>query len=366
MKNSKIHLPAEWEPQDAIILAWPHEATDWRDMIAEAVDCYAGIARAILQFEPIVVLCPSRAEVEQALAGTDPAQTCTVEIPTNDTWTRDYCPIALAEGDHRLLLDFRFNGWGMKFPACHDNLATARLHAHGVFSDSITLMSMQSIVLEGGSIESDGQGTIMTTAQCLCSANRNEWFGANPVMGKKPARATKQAIETILKSALSAERILWIDHGHLEGDDTDGHIDTLARFCNPDTIAYVRCDDPADPHFADLRLMEDQLRSFRTADGRRYNLIPLPMAEAVYHDGRRLPATYANFLILNRAVLVPICRTATDAVAIDRLQQAFPDRAVIGVDCLPLLRQNGSLHCATMHLPQGYLRKKKHKKNIPT
>jgi len=366
MKNSKFHFPAEWESQDGVVIAWPHEETDWRAYLDEAVACYAGISRAILRFERLVVLCPSHTEVEKALLDADLSRGDFIEIPTNDTWTRDYCPIALTDGDRRLLLDFRFNGWGMKFPANHDNLATARLFDLGLFDDDVEMLSMQHIVLEGGSIESDGQGTIMTTAQCLCSANRNEWFGANPVMGKKPARATKQAIETILKSALSAERILWIDHGHLEGDDTDGHIDTLARFCNPDTIAYVRCDDPADPHFADLRLMEDQLRSFRTADGRRYNLIPLPMAEAVYHDGRRLPATYANFLILNRAVLVPTCRTATDAVAIDRLQQAFPDRAVIGVDCLPLLRQNGSLHCATMHLPQGYLRKKKHKKNIPT
>jgi agmatine/peptidylarginine deiminase len=356
MKNSKFHFPAEWESQDGVVIAWPHEETDWRAYLDEAVACYAGISRVILRFERLVVLCPSHTEVEKALLDADLSRGDFIEIPTNDTWTRDYCPIALTDGDRRLLLDFRFNGWGMKFPANHDNLATARLFDLGLFDDDVEMLSMQHIVLEGGSIESDGQGTIMTTAQCLCSSNRNEWVAGNP--NKNPVRVEKQAIETILKSALSAERILWLDHGHLEGDDTDSHIDTLARFCSPDTIAYVHCDDPTDPHFADLRLMEDQLRSFRTADGSPYGLIPLPMANAVYYDGERLPATYANFLIVNGAVLMPTYRSETDDAARQQLQKAFPNREIVGIDCLPLLRQHGSLHCVTMQLPQGFLRKK--------
>ena len=199
-------------------------------------------------------------------------------------------------------------------------------------------MSLLYYVLEGGSIESDGAGTLMTTSQCLLSPNRNEHL-------------TQPQVEEFLKSSFGVERVLWINHGYLAGDDTDSHVDTLARFCDVDTIAYVQCDDKTDEHYASLKLMERELKSFKTLEGNPYRLIPLPMADARYEGEQRLPATYANFLIVNGALLVPTYRSPKDEQALSALREAFPDREVVGVDCSALIHQHGSLHCVTMQLP---------------
>ena len=200
---------------------------------------------------------------------------------------------------------------------------------------------MKQFVLEGGSIESDGQGTLLTTEACLLSANRNDSL-------------TKDEIELFLKETFGLQRVLWLQNGYLAGDDTDSHIDTLARFCDAHTIAYVQCVDSADEHYEALRRMEKELQAFRTTEGQPYRLIPLPMAEAAWGDaGKRLPATYANFLIINGAVLLPCYSTLQDALAKEQLQTAFPDREVVGVDCQALIRQHGSLHCVTMQYPVG-------------
>jgi agmatine/peptidylarginine deiminase len=240
------------------------------------------------------------------------------------------------------LYDFTFNGWGQKFASEKDNNLTRLLFQKGAFDPSVRLQSFP-FVLEGGSIEGNGEGVLLTTTRCLTEVHRNP--GMN-----------REGIDEWLKSCLGLKQILWLEEGYLAGDDTDGHIDMLARFCNPDTIAYVAPPEAEDEHAPALRRMEAAIKSWRTPSGAPYQLIPLPLPDPVYEGGERLPASYANFLIINGAVLVPTYRGSKDQLALELLQQAFPDRTVIGIDCLPLIRQHGSLHCLTMQYPVGFLR----------
>jgi agmatine/peptidylarginine deiminase len=199
------------------------------------------------------------------------------------------------------------------------------------------------LILEGGSIDSDGRGTLLTTRHCLLNPQRNPEYDC-------------VGLEGLFGQIFGTRQVLWLDHGELEGDDTDGHIDTLARFCDEHTIAYVRCDDPQDSHYAPLREMERELQAFRDSDGRPYGLVPLPLpAPKRDEHGKRLPATYANFLIINGAVLVPVYGDAQDAVALECLAPCFPGREIVPIHCLPLIHQYGSLHCVTMQLPAGVL-----------
>ena len=234
----------------------------------------------------------------------------------------------------KAIYDFAFNGWGKKFEAKLDNQITKALHEKQVFGRDVIYRNCLDFVLEGGSIESDGEGTLLTTSTCLLSDNRND--------------LSKEVIETRLKNYFGLHRVLWLNHGYLAGDDTDSHIDTLARFCDVSTIAYVKCEDETDEHYIELKKMEEELMQFRTVSGNFYRLIPLPMADTVYDDETRLPATYANFLIINDAVLVPTYQSPKDEIALKQLGQAFPDRKIIGINCLPLIKQHGSLHCVTM------------------
>jgi agmatine/peptidylarginine deiminase len=234
-------------------------------------------------------------------------------------------------------LDYCFNGWGEKFPAGLDNAINRRLYDLGEITGEY--VDCLDFVLEGGSIESDGKGTVFTTSSCLLAPHRNQ-----PL--------TKAQIEERLKHDLCAERILWIDYGHLTGDDTDGHIDTLVRICPDDTILYVGCDDPEDEQYEDLRRMEAQLTTFRTLDGRPYRLKKLPLPRPIYEDDDRLPATYANFLVINGAVLCPTYgQSDLDDEALHTIGEAFPGRDIIGIDCRPVICQHGSLHCCTMQYP---------------
>jgi agmatine/peptidylarginine deiminase len=204
---------------------------------------------------------------------------------------------------------------------------------------------MQSfkLVLEGGSIEVDGEGTLLTTESCLLNPNRNH--GLN-----------RAQIETELRRLLGVDRILWLKQGAIDGDDTDGHIDTLARFCDAGTIAYQACNDHNDPHYSGLRSMAAELKTLRRKDGTPYKLVPLPWPQAIHdHTGRRLPATYANFLIINGAVLAPTYNDPADDVALAALRPAFPGREIVPVMCRPLIYQYGSLHCVSMQLPEGVI-----------
>ncbi|BCS53142.1 agmatine/peptidylarginine deiminase [Geobacter sp. SVR] len=336
-------LPAEWEAQDGVLLAWPHEGTDWAYMLGDVRPVFVEIIRQITRFERVVLTSPRTAETQAYLAeqGIDTRLVTICEMPNNDTWARDFGPITVEYNGQPVLLDFAFNGWGLKFPANHDNLITRQLKQQGVLAPGLKTIGL---VMEGGSIESDGLGTILTTAACLMSGNRNPQLDQNE-------------IEQALASLLGARRVHWLNHGFLAGDDTDSHIDTLARICPDNVIVYQACDDERDEHYRELKLMEQELSAFKAPDGSPYRLIPLPWPKARFdEDAHRLPATYANFLVINGAVLVPTYRDeAKDHLALERIGQVFPGREIIGIDCLPLVEQHGSLHCVTMQLPRGVL-----------
>jgi agmatine/peptidylarginine deiminase len=341
----KKTLPPEWYPQSGIQLTWPHKGTDWAPCLDEVTACFVSISREIVKRERLLIVCNDEDEVRRQLGGdTDMSKIIFREIASNDTWARDHGGITVLEDGKPAIYDFTFNGWGMKFAANHDNLITRRLAASGTFNPDTDVFNMQPFVLEGGSIESDGQGTLLSTVECMSSANRNEYLN-------------KEQLEYHLKDFFGVERFLWLENGRLEGDDTDSHIDTLARFCSADSIAYVQCTDSGDDHYDELKAMEEELMAFRTPEGKPYNLIPLPMAEKVVYDGERLPATYANFLIINGAVLVPFYGSPKDEIAREALHEAFPDRDIIGIDCSVLIKQHGSLHCLAMQYPETVISK---------
>lgn len=335
-------LPAEWAPQRFVQLTWAHADTDWAYMLDKVNSCFVNIAVEIAKREQVLIVCASEKDVRKQL-GKYAGQIINdnfvfVELPSNDTWARDHGGITVMENGKPTIFDFTFNGWGLKFAANHDNQITRQLYEKGIFGNETAYRDCLSIVLEGGSIESDGIGTLLTTAQCLLSPNRSN--------------RTKAEMETLLTDLFGLKRVLWLHHGYLAGDDTDSHIDTLARFCDEKTIAYVQCLDKQDEHYDELQKMEQELQQFRTTDNRPYRLIALPMADEVRDENdERLPATYANFLIINGAVLMPTYNSPKDETAKQQLQEAFPDREIVGVNCLPLIKQHGSLHCVTMQNP---------------
>ena len=344
MTEPRWRLPAEWEPQAAVLIAWPHEGTDWAERLAEVETTYVALAAAVTRFQPLIVVAADtgvRAHAESLLrtAGIDLARIRFVELPYDDTWLRDSGPITLAAGDGRFqLADFRFTGWGGKFGAERDDALIAGLVREGVFGHA----GHRRIdwALEGGGIESDGAGSVLTTWKCLSQRHPDQ---------------SRAAMDAILMDSLHASRVLWLDHGYLEGDDTDAHIDTLARFAPGERIVYQACGDASDKHHAELARMGEELAALRTADGRPYQLHPLPWAQPIIDEGRRLAASYANYLIVDGAVLVPAYGDAADDEAARIIGNAHPGRIVVQVPCRPLIWQNGSLHCITMQLPAGLI-----------
>lgn len=345
--TSRRVLPAEWAPQSAVMLTWPHPGTDWANSLKDVEPVFLEIAKSVLRYQNLLISCEHVARLQEldrdlkAYAAKHglPGKVITVPAPANDTWARDHGPITIEEDGKAVVLDFRFNAWGGKFPWEKDNALNSHLANAGAFGDSP--IRAVDFVLEGGSIESDGQGSILTTSECLMTPSRN------PSMDRTD-------IEQLLAETLGASRLLWLNHGYLAGDDTDSHIDTLARFCAPDHICYVACPEVADEHYSALAAMEEELREFRQPDGRPYRLTALPWPDPVYdEDGERLPATYANFLIINEAVLLPVYGVAQDGQAVTILQGIFPEREIIPINCRPLIYQHGSLHCVTMQIPAG-------------
>lgn len=337
-------LAPEWYPQSGVQLTWPHAETDWAYMLEEVTACYLRLAYEIAIREPLLIIAPDTESVRKLLEEKLP-QRATQNIryfscPTNDTWARDHAFLTVVSQEGNELLDFTFNGWGGKFEASLDNAINARLKdtLHGKYVDCL------DFILEGGSVETDGKGTLLTTAECLLNPNRNPQFD-------------RAHIEVLLGERLGLHHFLWLEHGYLAGDDTDSHVDTLARICPNDTIAYVKCTDPNDEHYQELSLMEQELQAFRTPQGAPYRLVALPWPDAVYdEDGERLPATYANYLVLNGVVLYPTYNQPHhDEEAAHALSQAFPSHDIVGVDCQALIRQHGSLHCATMQYPRGVM-----------
>jgi agmatine/peptidylarginine deiminase len=337
-----LRLPAEWEPQSAVLIAWPHAGTDWAGRLAEVETTYVALAAAVTRFEPLVVVAAdaavrARAQTLLGEAGADLARVRFVELPYDDTWLRDSGPVTLKGDDGRFqLTDFRFTGWGGKFGAERDDALVAGLVREGVFGH--TAHKRIDWALEGGGIESDGAGTVLTTWKCLHQRHPDQ---------------SREDMDAILRDSLHAERILWLDHGYLEGDDTDAHIDTLARFAPDGRIVFQACDDAGDHHHDELRRMGEELAALRTVDGRPYVLHPLPWARPIVDEGRRLAASYANYLVVNGAVLVPAYGDAADDEAARIIGEAHPGREVAQVPCRPLIWQNGSLHCITMQLPAG-------------
>ena len=341
--SPSARFPAEWEPQSAILLAWPHAGTDWAERLGEVEETYIALVAAITRFQPAII-CVADEDVEAyararlASARVDMEHVRFIEIEYDDTWLRDTGPLTLLGADGTRLLDFRFTGWGGKFGAERDDRLVEGLVGHGVFGPARHVPV--DFALEGGAIETDGAGTLLSTWRCL---------------GERHPGTAREDVSSVLAENLAQDRVLWLDHGYLEGDDTDAHIDTLARFAAPDAIVYQGCDDPGDTHHAELQAMANELAALRTADGAPYRLFELPWPQPVLDDGRRLAASYANFLIINGAVLMPAYDDPADGPAAAVLAEAFPGREIIQVPCRPLIWQNGSLHCITMQLPAGVL-----------
>ena len=338
---SSLRFPAEWEPQSAILVAWPHAGTDWADRLTGVEDTYIALLAAIARFEHAVVCVPdddveTYAEMRLRSNRVDMDRIRFVTVPYDDTWLRDSGPISLRDGDGFRLLDFRFTGWGGKFEAGDDDRLVERLGAQSLFrhADRASI----DFALEGGAIDTDGAGTLLTTWQCLHERHPD---------------ASRVELSEKLAGWLAQERVLWLDHGYLEGDDTDAHVDTLARFAPGDAIVFQACDDETDSHHAGLKAMGEEIAALRTRDGRPYRSFPLPWPQPILDDGRRLAASYANFLVVNGAVLIPAYGDPADAAAATVLGNAFPGREVVQIPCRPLIWQNGSLHCITMQLPEG-------------
>ena len=341
---SDIRFIPEWEPVEYVLLALPNKDTDWDYILPEAIDQYRRLVKAITDEDiKVILLC---SDVDEAVGiMKDCRQDLIRYILTdyNDTWTRDYGMISVVRGERLRALDFGFNAWGLKFAADKDNLVNLRLNEKGIIAP-LAYRNERDFVLEGGSVESDGQGTVMTTSRCLQSPNRNG--------GKTMSELNRELLER-----LGADHVLWLDHGALEGDDTDSHIDTLARLAPDDTIVFTGTRNFDDPQFESLLAMRAQLTLFRTAEGNPYNLVELPLPDPVLDpDGHRLPATYANYLVANGVIFMPTyAQPDKDELAMRSIQIAFPGHKVVGVDCRTLLRQHGSLHCATMQIPAGII-----------
>ena len=334
---SDCRLPAEWEPQGAVQLTWPDEHTDWAPYLDDITKTFVTLAETISRYEPLLIVAADPEAVRGLLPAQTPYPITIVSCRCNDTWARDHAFITLTATDGPHLLDFCFNGWGEKFPASLDNAISRQLYDQRLLRG--TYENHLDFVLEGGSIESDGEGTVYTTSQCLLAPHRNQ-----PL--------TRQQIEEELKHRLHARHIVWLDHGNLIGDDTDGHIDTIVRCAPSRTLLYIYTDDPTEPHYEDLQALRRQLEQL--PDPQR--LLPLPLPRPVYDDGDRLPATYANFLIVNGAVIVPTYQQPDlDETACRTIAQAFPGRDIIPVDSLTIIRQHGSIHCLTMQYPEGIL-----------
>lgn len=340
--------PAEWAPQSAVQLTWPHDETDWAPRLDRVEPVFAAIGAEILRRQTLLVVAHddatarrardalARACAERAVPSSVSSRLVVALAPSNDTWARDHGSLTVLCDGRARLLDFRFNAWGGKFGYDRDDAITRRLVETGVFDAP---REPVDLVLEGGSVESDGQGTLMTTEHCLCTPTRN------PAM-------SRDAIEAELKRRFGVQRVIWLHSGVLDGDDTDGHVDTLARFIATDTIAHVVA-PPSHPAAEMLDELRAELAALRDHDGRPYRRVELPLPPPMTdEDGAPLPATHANFLFVNGAVLLPTYGdTASDRLAVERLGDALPEHDIVPIDCREIVRQGGSLHCLTMQFP---------------
>ena len=320
-------LIAEFEEQSYTQIIFPHEKTDWAEYLDEAEKTFINIINSIIKYQKCLVVCYDINAVKKHFHENE--NLFFVEYETDDTWARDCSALCVEKNSRVQLLDFTFNGWGGKFEALKDNAITKYINKN---------VTTHNFILEGGAVESNGVDTILTTSQCMLNKNRNAALNSIQITQK-------------LNSFFGTTKILYLNHGYLAGDDTDSHVDTLARFVDESTIMYVKCEDKNDEHFSELRLMEKELRDI--AKENNYKLIALPMTDAIYYDNERLPATYANFLFVNDAVLVPTYGVNQDEIALQIFRDTFKDRDIVEIDCSVLIRQHGSLHCVTMNFASG-------------
>jgi agmatine deiminase len=335
-----FRMPAEWEPQAAVWLSWPHRLATWPRHFRPIPAKFAEIAALISRFEDVRINCarPMQARAYSLLnrAKADLARVTLLEHPTDDAWCRDHGPIFLKHkrSGEVALTDWEFNAWGGKYPRwAHDNAIPARI------ASALGLRRFSSkMVLEGGSVDVNGAGLLLTTEACLLNPNRNPSL-------------TRAEIERALRDFLGVRSVLWLGHG-VVGDDTDGHVDDLTRFFRADGIVTAVERNRRDANHGALRENLERLRSFRTPAGKKFALAELPMPRPVFCDGRRLPASYANFLIINGAVLMPAFRQPKrDAEAAEVLAACFPGRQIIPVDCVELVLGLGTLHCISQQQP---------------
>ncbi len=337
-------LVPEWAPQSALMITWPHDRTDWADSLPSIERLFLTLATEVAKREALLIVCRDtehREYVRRRLTtqGIDAQRLLFALADSNDIWIRDYGPQTICGNAKPSLLDFRFNGWGGRYPFDLDDALTRQLYAQGRFG-TVPMHSL-GMVLEGGSIDSNGYGQCLTTSRCLLSQNRNPGYD-------------RGTVECKLGEFLGIRKVLWLEHGTVLGDDTDGHIDNLARFCDDRTIAYAICQNSADAHYRSLKRMEEEIIRFRDPMGRPFRLVPLPLPTPIKdHRNQRLPASYLNFTIINGAVLVPVYHDPVDTLVLERLRPIFAPREIVGIDCLPAVQQCGGIHCLTMQLPQG-------------
>ncbi|MGQ4809550.1 Agmatine deiminase [Candidatus Entotheonellaceae bacterium PAL068K] len=338
-------MPAEWERHAATWLAWPHNRCTWPEQLEHAQAICAQIIMALQGHETVNLLVNDADMASQAwrvLMAHSAADAHLIlhHCPTADAWLRDSGPIFLTAEDGRaqplVVVDWHFNAWGGKYPEmCGDDGLPRQI------AERLSLPRFRpGMVLEGGSIEVNGRGSCLTTEQCLLHPNRN-------------AHLERHEVEQYLHDYLGVSHVLWLGEG-IAGDDTDGHVDDIARFVKPTTVVCVLEDDPQDVNYAVLQDNYQRLLAATDQDGRPFQIVPLPMPDPVWADGKRLPASYANFYIANHIVLVPTYNVPQDQVALAVLQRLFPDRRVMGLPCTPLIRGLGAIHCLTQQQPNGF------------
>ncbi len=341
--NLPCQLAPEWAAQSAVLLTWPHSNTDWRDSLPQVEPAFAAMASTISHYQAVLIICQDaqqQSHIQQQLQqqSSTMANVYYCHLPSNDTWTRDFGPLSVCQAQQALALDFQFNAWGDRYASDLDNAINQQLKQQGLLQPPLHSVDF---VLEGGSIDTDGCGSLLTTRACLLNKSRHH--------------SEQTQVEAMLREQLGVERILWLNNGSLQGDDTDSHIDNLARFTDSNTIVYASCNDPQDPHYIPLQAMAEELARFTTLAGEPYQLqpLPIPTAQRSQYDQRRLPASYVNFLIINGAVLIPAFADPADRIAEQTLQACFPGRAIIPIDSRPFIEQNGGIHCLSMQLAAG-------------
>jgi len=330
-----MRLKAEWERQNAVILAFPHEDSDWKDNLDKNRAPFFKIAQAIGYSQLVYLLVKDIEDAKRYFCSTN--NIIFIKMDFNDTWVRDYGVFSIENGDKNLLLDFKFNGWGGKFEAFLDNQVNKKLYSKGFFGrgefESI------DIELEGGAIDTNGANDLLTTKSCILNPNRNS------------GDLTQKDANKIFERYFGIKRVHWIENSYLEGDDTDGHIDNLARFVSKDTICYLKCEDSSDSHYKQFQEFERELKKLKGEFGKPFNLISFPFTEPIFNSsGNRLPSSYINFLITNRAIVFPTYQSSKDKEAREIFEKLFPNREIIGVPSLSLIEQGGSIHCSTMQV----------------